>query len=148
MEAFVLDAVRTPRGRGKAGKGALSGVHPQDLFATTLRALVARNGLDPRAVDDVVAGVVSQIDEQGGNLARQAVLAAGWPVEVSGFSLNRFCASGLQAVQVAAMGVASGAQGLVVAGGVESMSRVPMGSDGAGMDGNNPRVRARFVQVS
>jgi acetyl-CoA C-acetyltransferase len=87
-------------------------------------------------VDDVVAGAVSQVGEQGGNLARNAVLAAGWPLNVSGVSLNRFCGSGLQAVNFAAMGVMSGAQDLVVGGGVESMSRVPMGSDGAGADGH------------
>src|SRR5437870_4766372 len=127
--AFIVDAARTPRGRGKAGKGALSGIHPQELFAQTLNALASRTGIEKRDVDDVITGVVSQVNEQGSNLARNAVLAAGWPDEVSATSVNRFCGSGLQAVHFAAMGVASGAQQLVVAGGVESMSRVPMGSD-------------------
>jgi acetyl-CoA C-acetyltransferase len=98
-------------------------------------------------VEDVVVGVVSQVGEQGGNIARNAVLAAGWPLQVSGVSLNRFCGSGLQAVNFAAMGVMSGAQDLVVGGGVESMSRVPMGSDQSGPDGLNPLLRARHFQV-
>ncbi|MFY9822801.1 MAG: acetyl-CoA C-acetyltransferase [Thermoanaerobaculia bacterium] len=147
MEAYVLDATRTPRGKGKAGKGALSGVHPQELLAQTLEALAGRTGLDRNEVDDVVVGCVSQVGEQGANVARNAVLAAGWPVEVTGVSLNRFCGSGLQAVNFAAMGVASGAQRLVVAGGVESMSRLPLGADGAGQDGGNLRLRARHFQV-
>jgi acetyl-CoA C-acetyltransferase len=147
MEAYILDAVRTPRGKGKAGKGALSGVHPQELFAQTLEALAGRTGIDRSEVDDVVVGCVSQVGEQGANVARNAVLAAGWPVEVTGVSLNRFCGSGLQAVNFAAMGVASGAQHLVVAGGVESMSRLPLGADGAGQDGGNLRLRAKHFQV-
>ncbi len=146
-EAFILDAVRTPRGRGKAGKGALSGLHPQELLAQTLTALAARTGLDPAEVDDVLVGCVTQAGEQGANLARQAVLAAGWPVEVTGATLTRVCGSGLQAVGFAAMGVMSGLQRLVVAGGVESMSRVGMGADGAGGDGHNVRLRERFFQV-
>ncbi|HYH47286.1 MAG TPA: acetyl-CoA C-acyltransferase, partial [Thermoanaerobaculia bacterium] len=146
-EALILDAVRTPRGRGKAGKGALSGLHPQELFAQTLTALAARTGLDPAEVDDVVVGCVTQAGEQGGNLARQAVLAAGWPVEVTGVTLTRVCGSGLQAAGFAAMGVMSGLQRLVVAGGVESMSRVAMGADGAGQDGGNERLREHFFQV-
>src|SRR3954452_7682942 len=116
--SYILDAARTPRGRGKAGKGALSRVHPQELLAQVLAALPKRSGLDPREVDDVIAGCVSQVGEQGANVARNAVLAAGWPYEVSAASLNRFCASGLQAVHFAAMGVASGAMDLAVAGGV------------------------------
>jgi acetyl-CoA C-acetyltransferase len=146
-EAFILDAVRTPRGRGKAGKGALSGVHPQELLAQTLSHLAAKSGIDPREVDDVVAGCVSQVGEQGANIARNAVLAAGWPLEVTGTSVNRFCGSGLQAINFAAMGVMSGMQRLVVAGGVESMSRVPMGADGAGQDGDNLHLRAKHHQV-
>jgi acetyl-CoA C-acetyltransferase len=145
--SYVIDAVRTPRGRGKQGKGALSGIHPQELFAQLLVALGRRNGFDAARVDDVVAGCVSQAGEQGANLARNAVLTAGWPIEVSATTLNRFCGSGLQAVHFAAMGAASGALDLVVAGGVESMSRVPMGSDGGGEDGRNPRLRERFFQV-
>jgi acetyl-CoA C-acetyltransferase len=144
--SYIIDAVRTPRGRGKAGKGALSTVHPQVLLAQVLQALQAR-GLDPALVDDVIVGAVSQVGEQGANIARNAVLAAAWPDAVPGVSLNRFCASGLQAVHFAAMAVASGAQDLVVAGGVESMSRVPMGSDGAGQDGDNKLLRGRVFQV-
>jgi acetyl-CoA C-acetyltransferase len=147
MKSYVIDAARTPRGRGKAGKGALSNIHPQELFAQVLSALKDRNGLDPKNVADVMVGCVSQAGEQGANIARNAVLAAGWPDEVSGVSLNRFCASGLQAVNFAAMAVASGAMDLVVAGGVESMSRVPMGSDGGGVDGQNMHLRERVFQV-
>lgn len=144
--SYIIDAARTPRGRGKPGQGALSGVHPQELLGQVLQAL-ARRGLDPRLVDDVVVGAVSQVGEQGANLARNAVLAAGWPDEVTGTTVNRFCGSGLQAVNFAAMGVASGMQDLVVAAGVESMSRVPMGADGGGQDGNNMRLRGRVFQV-
>ncbi|MBL9037842.1 MAG: acetyl-CoA C-acetyltransferase [Archangium sp.] len=145
--AYVLDAVRTPRGRGKAGKGALSGIHPQELLAQTLEALRRKAGFEARDVGDVMVGAVSQVGEQGANIARNAVLAAGWPNEVSAVSLNRFCGSGLQAINFAAMGVASGALDLVVAGGVESMSRVPMGSDGGGQDGDNLALRKRVFQV-
>lgn len=145
--AYVVDAARTPRGRGKAGKGALSGVHPQELLAAVLRALPQRSSLALGDVDDVIVGAVSQVGEQGANVARKAVLAAGWPIEVSATSVNRFCGSGLQAINFAATGIAAGAQELVVAGGVESMSRVPMGSDGGGVDGNNAALRTRFFQV-
>ncbi len=146
-DAYILDAVRTPRGRGKAGKGALSGIHSQELMAQVLNGLAERSGIDPAEVDDVVVGCVSQAGEQGANVARNAILAAGWPIEVTGVSLNRFCGSGLQAVSFAAMGVASGFQRLAVAGGVESMSRNPIGSDGAGQDGNNLHLRKRHHQV-
>ncbi|MDF2694117.1 MAG: Acetyl-CoA acyltransferase [Labilithrix sp.] len=145
--SYIIDAVRTPRGRGKAGKGALSNVHPQELVAQLLEALRQRGGFDARRVDDVVLGCVSQVGEQGANLARNAVLTAGWPNEVTAVTLNRFCASGLQAVNFAAMGVGSGAMDLVIAGGVESMSRVPMGADGGGQDGNNLHLRERVFQV-
>jgi acetyl-CoA C-acetyltransferase len=145
--SYVIDAARTPRGRGKAGKGALSAIHPQELLAQVLNALRQRGGFDERAVDDVIVGCVSQVGEQGANLARNAVLAAGWPNEVPAVSLNRFCASGLQAIHFGAMGVASGAMDLAIAGGVESMSRVPMGSDGGGQDGNNQHLRQRLFQV-
>jgi acetyl-CoA C-acetyltransferase len=147
MNAYVIDAIRTPRGRGKPGKGALSVVHPQELLATVLRALPARTGLDPRDVEDVIAGCVSQAGEQGANITRNAVLAAGWPIEVSATTVNRFCGSGQQGVNFAAMAVASGAMQVAVAGGVEGMSRVPMGSDGGGVDGNNFELRKRFFQV-
>ena len=147
-EAYILDAVRTPRGRGKKDKGALSGVHPQELLAQTLNALAGRVGFAREDVEDVVIGCVSQAGEQGANIARNAVLSAGWPLEVTGVTLNRFCGSGAQAVNFAAMGVLSGQQELVVGGGVESMSRVPMMSDGAGIDGNNPHLRKRVQQVA
>ena len=136
--AYIIDAVRTPRGKGKAN-GALAGVHPQELLAQALNGL-RRTGFDPADVEDVVAGCVQQVSEQGACIGRMAALAAGWPNEVSGVSLNRFCGSGLQAVNFAAMGVASGMQDLVVGGGVESMSRVPMGSDGGGLDGKNAHL--------
>jgi acetyl-CoA C-acetyltransferase len=145
--AYILDAVRTPRGRGKAGKGALSNIHPQELLAQTLEGLAGRTGIDRAEVDDVVAGCVSQAGEQGANIARNAILAAGWPIEVTGVSLNRFCGSGLQAVNFGAFGIMAGVQSLVVAGGVESMSRQPIGSDGAGQDGGNVRLRGRYFQV-
>jgi acetyl-CoA C-acetyltransferase len=146
-QAYVIDAVRTPRGRGRAGKGALSGVHPQELLAQTLNALAERARFPREAVEDVVVGCVSQVKEQGANLARNAVLAAGYPEIVTGVTLNRFCGSGLQACNFAAMGVMSGQQDLVIGGGVESMSRVPMGSDGGGMDGDNLALRSRVFQV-
>jgi acetyl-CoA C-acetyltransferase len=145
--AYILDAVRTPRGRGKMGKGALSGIHPQELLAQTLNQLARRTGIEKRDVDDVIAGCVTQANEQGANLARNAVLAADWPTEVTGVTLNRFCGSGLQAVNFAAMGVMTAMQRLVVAGGVESMSRVPLGTDGAGLDGNNVHLRKTHFQV-
>ena len=122
-------------------------MHPQELLAGLLRALPDRAGVSLSDVDDVIIGAVSQSGEQGANIARNAVLAAGWPIEVGAASVNRFCGSGLQTVHFAAMGVASGAQDLVVAGGVESMSRVPMGSDGGGVDGGNVELRKRFFQV-
>jgi acetyl-CoA C-acetyltransferase len=146
-EGYIIDAVRTPRGRGKKGKGALTEIHPQELLAQTLNRLAERAGVDRGEVDDVVVGCVSQAGEQGANIARQAVLAADWPVHVGGVALNRFCGSGLQAVNFAAMGVMSGAQDLVVGGGVESMSRQPMGSDGAGANGHNPFLAAKHPQI-
>jgi acetyl-CoA C-acetyltransferase len=145
--AYIIDAVRTPRGRGKMGKGALNNIHPHELLAQTLNRLAEKAGVSKADVDDVVIGCVSQASEQGGDIARMAVLAADWPLEVTGVSLNRYCGSGLQAVNFAAMGVMSGMQRLVVGGGVESMSRVPMGSDGAGLDGNNPHLRKKHFQV-
>ena len=145
--AYILDAVRTPRGRGKMGKGALSSIHPQELLAQTLNQLARRTGIEKRDVDDVIAGCVTQANDQGANLARNAVLAADWPTEVTGVTLNRFCGSGLQAVNFAAMGVMTTMQHLVVGGGVESMSRVPLGTDGAGLDGNNVHLRKTHFQV-
>ena len=125
-DAFIIDAVRTARGRRK---GSLSETHPIDLLVAPLRAVVERNDIDPARVEDVIVGCVTETGEQGSNLARSTVLAAGWPVEVPGVTLNRFCSSGQQAVNFAAMAVKSGAQDLVLAGGVENMTRVPMGAD-------------------
>lgn len=128
-EAFVYDAIRTPRGKGKKD-GSLHEVKPVNLLAGLLSELQRRNDLDTAAVDDVVMGVVSPIGEQGSVLPKVAALKAGWDWRCSGVQLNRFCASGLEAVNMAAMKVKSGWEDLVVAGGVESMSRVPIGSDG------------------
>ncbi|XXF81092.1 acetyl-CoA C-acyltransferase [Myxococcaceae bacterium GXIMD 01537] len=147
MDAYILDTVRTPRARAKPGKGALSGLHPQELLAQTLQQLPQRTQVDVSEIDDVLIGCVAQLEEQGANIARQAVLAAGWPISVPALSLNRFCGSGLQALSLAAMGVASGAQRLVVGGGVEQMSRLGLGADGGGTDGNNLRLRERLFQV-
>ncbi|MFF4095013.1 acetyl-CoA C-acetyltransferase [Streptomyces sp. NPDC001834] len=129
-EAFVYDAIRTPRGRGKAN-GALHGTKPIDLVVGLIHEIRARfPGLDPAAVDDIVLGVVSPLGDQGSDIARIAAIAAGLPDTVAGVQENRFCASGLEAVNLAAAKVRSGWEDLVLAGGVESMSRVPMGSDG------------------
>ncbi|QMU71091.1 thiolase family protein [Streptacidiphilus sp. P02-A3a] len=130
-DAVIVDAVRTPVGKGKPG-GALSGVHPADLSAHVLKALAERNGLDPATVDDVVWGCVSQVGEQTACIGRYAVLAAGWPESVPGLTIDRQCGSSQQAVHQAAAGVISGQYDIAVAGGVESMSRVPMGSSFAG----------------
>ncbi|HVW30543.1 MAG TPA: acetyl-CoA C-acetyltransferase [Polyangiaceae bacterium] len=147
QSALIIDAVRTPRGRGKPGAGALSGLHPQELLAQALNRVTDRSGVAKGDVDDVVVGCVSQVAEQGACIARNSVLAAGFPDEVPGVTLNRFCGSGLQAVMFAAMGVMSGQQKLVIGGGVESMSRVPMGSDGGGIDGQNTALRKKVFQV-
>ena len=129
-EAFIYDAVRTPRGKGKK-TGALHSVKPISLTTGLIDEVRRRNpGLDPAQVDDIVLGVVSPVGEQGAVIARTAALAAGLPETVAGVQVNRFCASGLEAVNLAAQKVRSGFEDLVLAGGVESMSRVPMGSDG------------------
>ncbi|WP_374642902.1 acetyl-CoA C-acetyltransferase [Hydrogenophaga sp.] len=128
-EAFIYDAIRTPRGKGKKD-GSLHEVKPINLLSGLLAELQRRNDLDTAAVDDVVMGVVSPIGEQGSVIAKVAALKAGWDWRCAGVQLNRFCASGLEAVNMAAMKVRSGWEDLVVAGGVESMSRVPIGSDG------------------
>ncbi|QMU76601.1 thiolase family protein [Streptacidiphilus sp. PB12-B1b] len=130
-DAVIVDAVRTPVGKGKPG-GALSGVHPVDLSAHVLKALAERTGLDPGTVDDVIWGCVSQIGEQTACVGRYAVLAAGWPEHVPGVTVDRQCGSSQQAVHQAAAGVIAGQYDIAVAGGVESMSRVPMGSTFAG----------------
>ncbi|MFD8959222.1 acetyl-CoA C-acetyltransferase, partial [Streptomyces anulatus] len=129
-EAFVYDAIRTPRGRGKAN-GALHGTKPIDLVVGLIHEIRGRfPDLDPAAIDDIVLGVVSPLGDQGSDIARIAAIAAGLPDTVAGVQENRFCASGLEAVNLAAAKVRSGWEDLVLAGGVESMSRVPMGSDG------------------
>ncbi len=131
-DAWIFDAVRTPRGRGKES-GSLYGVKPLDLLSGVLVALRDRNGLDTTQVDDVVVGCVTQVGDQGACIARTAVLTAGYSTNAPGVTLNRFCASGLEAVNHAAAMVASGFHELVIAGGVESMSRVKMGSDGGAL---------------
>ncbi|WP_110182270.1 thiolase family protein [Nocardioides solisilvae] len=129
--AVIVDVVRTASGKGKPG-GALSGTHPGTLLATTLAALVERNGLDPALVDDVIAGCVSQVGDQGLNVARTALLAAGFPEHVPGTSIDRQCGSSQQAVHFAGQGVMAGVYDVAIACGVESMSRVPMGMAGQG----------------
>lgn len=125
--AVIVDAVRTPSGRGKPG-GALAGTHPADLAAAVLRAVLDRNGVDAEQVDDVLMGCVSQRGDQGANIARQAVLAAGFPESVPAVTIDRQCGSSQQAAHFAAQGVIAGAYDIVIAAGVESMSRVPLGS--------------------
>ena len=146
-EAWIIDGVRTPRGRGKP-TGALHGVHPQELLAQCLNALVERAGIDPAEVDDVIVGNGNSVGDHASCIGRLAVLAAGWPHEVPGFTLNRFCGSGQQAVTLGAMGVMSGMQDLVVGGGVESMSRWPVdGGTPITLDGDNPALRERYPVV-
>ncbi|MVV48933.1 acetyl-CoA C-acetyltransferase [Pseudomonas sp. PB120] len=128
-QALIFDALRTPRGKGKSD-GALHSVKPVNLVAGLLRALQQRTLLDTSQVDDVVLGCVTPVVDQGADIAKTAVQVADWDVSVSGVQINRFCASGLEAVNLGAMKVRSGFEDLVVVGGVESMSRVPMGSDG------------------
>lgn len=128
-EALIFDAIRTPRGRGKAS-GSLHETKPVTLLVQLLQELERRHHFDTKDVDDVVMGCVSAVGDQGSDIAKTAALAAGWDDDVAGVTLNRFCASGLEAVNIAAQKVRSGFEQLVVAGGVESMSRVGMGSDG------------------
>lgn len=128
-EAFVFDAIRTPRGRGKSS-GSLHEVKPVRLLTTLMQHMQQRHDLDTSQVEDVVLGCVTPIGDQGAVIPKTAALAAGWDIKVAGVQINRFCASGLEAVNMAAQKVRSGWEDLVVAGGVESMSRVPMGSDG------------------
>ncbi|MCZ4278295.1 acetyl-CoA C-acetyltransferase [Rhodococcoides yunnanense] len=130
MEAFLYDAVRSPRGRGKSS-GSLHTIKPVDLAASTLSTLLSRNSqLDPALIDDIVLGVVTPVGDQGCDIARTVAMVAGLPDSVAGVQLNRFCGSGLEAVNTAAQRVRSGWDQLIVAGGVESMSRVPLGADG------------------
>ena len=128
-EAYIIDAIRTPRGKGKKD-GSLHEVKPISLLTTLLNELKERHNLDTSQVDDIVLGCVTPIGDQGADIAKTAAIAAGWDNDVTGVQINRFCASGLEAVNLAAQKVRSGWEDLVVAGGVESMSRVPMGSDG------------------
>jgi len=140
-DAVIVEAVRTPVGKRNGG---LSGVHPVDLSAHVLEALAGRSGIDPGVVDDVVWGCVSQVGEQTFDIARSGVLAAGWPETVTGVTLDRQCGSSQQSVHFAAAGLVAGQYDVVVAGGVESMSRVPMGSSVAGADPFGPRFAARY----
>ncbi|GAA1942730.1 thiolase family protein [Agromyces allii] len=142
-EAVIVDVIRTPVGRGKPG-GRLSGVHPVDLLAGVLDTLVNRNDLDPGLVDDVIGGCVSQVAEQSYNVTRNAVLAAGFPEHVPGTTIDRQCGSSQQAATFAAQAVLAGQADIVIACGVESMSRVPLGSSAAGADPYGSRIRSRY----
>ncbi len=144
-DAVIVDAVRVPIGRRN---GTLKGVHPVDLSAGVLTALVSRNQLDPELVEDVIWGCVTQISDQSTNVGRLAVLAAGWPETIPGVTLDRACGSSQQAVHFAAASVIAGHYDLVVAGGVESMSRVPLGAARATGEPFGPRVRARYQRDS
>ncbi len=139
-DAFIYDAVRTPRGRGKSD-GSLHEVQPIQLLTSVLKAIKTRNNLDTNYVDDVIMGCVTPVGEQGADIARTAVLEAGYAESVAGVQLNRFCSSGLEAINQAAAYVMSGQVDMVVAGGVESMSRVPMGTDGGALF-MNPQIVA------
>jgi acetyl-CoA acyltransferase len=142
-EAVIVDVIRTPVGRGKPG-GMLSGVHPVDLLAGVLDTLVNRNNLDPGLVDDVIGGCVSQVAEQSSNVTRNAVLAAGFPEHVPGTTIDRQCGSSQQAAAFAAQAVLAGQADIVIACGVESMSRVPLGSSAQGADPYGSRLAARY----
>jgi acetyl-CoA C-acetyltransferase len=146
IDAWILDAVRTPRGRGRPD-GGLHGVHPQALLARCLTALAERVGFDPGEVDDVIAGNGILSGDHGDDIARLSVLLAGWPESVPGMTLSRFCGSGQQAVTVAASGIAAGSEDLVIAGGVESMSRWDVTAGVPTIDGNNPGLRAVYPTV-
>ncbi len=144
-EAVIVEAVRTPIGRGKPGKGALNPTHPVDLLAHSLRAVVDRTGVDPERIDDVIGGCVDQVDEQAMNITRSAVLAAGLPESVPATTVDRQCGSSQQAVHFGAQGVMAGAYDIVIAAGVESMSRVPMWSNvRGGADPFGPGLAARY----
>ncbi len=144
-EAVIVEAVRTPVGKGRAG-GALHEWHPVDLFAEVLRDVVERSGIDPGRIDDVIGGIVTPIGEQGGNLTRQSVLSAGYPEHVPATTIDRKCGSSQQAVHFAAQGIMAGAYDVVVAGGVEMLSRVTMQSNTAGADHLGPGIRRRYPQ--
>lgn len=147
-DAVICAAVRTPIGVGKPEKGALSGIHAVDLAAIPLAEIVARTGIDPAVIDDVFWGCVSQTGEQGFNVGRHAVLAAGFPESVPATTIDRQCGSSQQALHFAAASVMSGQTDVVIAGGVESMSRIPMGSNLAGGDGPfSPKLMERYNNV-
>jgi acetyl-CoA C-acetyltransferase len=146
-DVLIFDALRTPRGRGKAGKGGLSQHHPQELLAQTLNHMAGRKHLDKRLVDDMAIGCVTQVKEQGACIARNALIAADWPEDVTGVTVNRFCGSGLEAVNMIAGKIGAGFIDAGIGGGVESMSRVPMGSDEAMIDGLNLKLRERLFMV-
>ena len=143
--AVIVDALRTPSGRGKPG-GALSHFHPVDLLATVLKELVARNDLDPALIDDVIGGCLSQVGEQSVNIVRNAALAAGFPVTVPGTTVDRQCGSSQQAATFAAQGVIAGAYDIVIACGVELMSKNPIGYATLGMDPWGPMLNARYPE--
>jgi len=145
-EAWIIDAVRSPRGVGKQGKGALSHLHPQRVLAQVLDALQKKAGFDPKDVDDVVCGNGSHAGDHAHDIGRMAVLDAGWPITVPGVTLNRFCGSGQQAVTFAAMGIAAGHQELVIGCGVESMSR-PARNGTDGFHANNQHLLEVHPQV-
>jgi acetyl-CoA C-acetyltransferase len=146
-DALIIDACRTPRGIGKAGKGALSGIHPQQLGATVLRALAERTGINTGDVDDIIWGTSSQLGSQGGDLGRMSALDAGYDVRASAVMLDRFCGSGITSVNIAAASIMSGAEDLVIAGGTEMMSLNGRRADGPFMmDVGNLRLRARHPQ--
>ena len=144
---YIFDTLRTPRGRGKAGKGGLSGIHPQELLAQTLNQMADRKKLDKNLVEDIAMGCVTQVKEQGACIARNALIAADWPEDVTGVTVNRFCGSGLEAINMIAGKIGAGFIDAGIGGGVESMSRVPMGSDGAMIDGLNEKLRKRLFMV-
>lgn len=141
---FIVEAVRTPMARGKAD-GSLSGVHPVEMLSQTLQALMRRTGIDPGIVDDVICGCVSQVGEQSGGPGRMAWLAAGYPEHVPATTIDRKCGSSQQAVHFAAQGVLAGAYEVVIACGVESMSRIPMGTSRIGQDPVGPSVATRYA---
>jgi acetyl-CoA acyltransferase len=141
--AYIIDAVRTPIAKGKPG-GAYCEIHPVDLHGHTLAALVERTGIDPAVVDDVISGAVGQVGEQSGNTARWALLGAGFPQSVPGVTIDRQCGSSQQALHFAAQGVIAGAYDVAIASGVESMSRIPIGSQFQGKDFAGSRVGARY----
>lgn len=143
--AVIVDAIRTPSGRGKPG-GALSALHPTDLLAMTLSALVERSGIDPTIIDDVIGGCVAQGGQQSGNITRNAVLGAGFPDSVPGVTIDRQCGSSQQAVTFGAQAVIAGASDVVIACGVESMSRNPIGSASRGEDIAGSRFAARYPE--